>query len=431
MQCPICRGPENWKNVDEYRIKPEGMSLCMTCGFISYPSKYKTKEEILEYYRNDYRKAPSASNIFTGERKLHYHAHFLEEILSAWKREGKNPVYCDVGAALGMTLNWLRGHFPNADLNGVELTRGFVRNAKHLFGFDLKEDLDESKEYDLILSYKTLEHILDPDVELKRYIKALKPDGYLYISVPIWFGPLVNFGVGGFDIEYYYSPDHINTWTLKHFEGLLKACGGEIVKVNRTYYGDSYLVKRNEWLATESREGCYDDPEKILENLKKVFEVYECTAAGDYSKPIKIWPNFPSGWATYYEANRKQLDTLGFDYIYKEVLLKAIEACPTESDVHRLAADVCTRYEQYEKALEHLKIRNQMSPNMPDTFVMVATCFREMGKRASSKEDRIKFIKEARNSTEILKSISSQAYAEAMNWIMLDNSKIPTDSERL
>lgn len=430
MQCPICRGEEKWKNIDEFRVKPEGMSMCETCGFISYPKRYKTKEEILKYYETDYRNAPSANNIFTGERKLHYHAHFLVDVFNAWRAEGKTkPVYSDIGAAFGMTLNWLRGHFPEADLNGVELTKSFVRNAWHMFQVRLDKDFDDSKEYDLILSYKSLEHIMDPDVELRRYIKALKPDGYLYISVPLWFESMRNFGLSGFDTEYYYSPDHINTWSKKQFEGLLKVCGGKIVKVNRTYYGDSYLVQRDDSLLSSNRQECYEDPSAIMENLKKIFAANEAYQTQNFAEAIKIWPNFPSAWFNYYEMNRKQLHELGFEFIDKEVIDASIAACPNEADMRRFSADICTRYERYEEALEHLRIRNEMTPGMPDTFSMFGTIFRELSKRAKSPADKVRFLKEAKNVTEILKQVSSQTYAEAMNWIMLDNSKIPTQFE--
>lgn len=430
MQCPICRGPENWKNVDQFRIKPEDMSLCMTCGFISYPKRYKSKDEIIKYYENDYRKCPSANNIFTGEKKLHYHAHFLTELFNEWKKAGKTkPVYCDVGAAIGMTMNWLRGHFPEAEMYGVELTKTFIRNAWHLFHVKLDQDFDDTREYDLILSYKSLEHILDPDVELRRYIKALKPDGHLYISVPLWFQELKNFGVGGFDVEYYYSPDHINTWTLKHFEGLLASCGGKIVKVNRTYYGDSYLVQRDDSLLTDDRTACYEDPAVIEDHLAKIMAANIAFQANDFAEAIRLWPNFPSAHFNNYEMTRRHLHELGFDHIYKEIILKGIDACPNEADMHRFAADICTRYERYEKALDHLQIRNVMQPNSTDTFGMFGTVFRELSKRAEKEDEKLKLLLEAKKVTEILKSISSQTYSEAMNWIMLDNSKIPADFE--
>ncbi len=43
MRCIVCDN-SNWENVDQFRIKKEGMSLCKSCGFVSYPEKYKKKE---------------------------------------------------------------------------------------------------------------------------------------------------------------------------------------------------------------------------------------------------------------------------------------------------------------------------------------------------------------------------------------------------
>jgi len=429
MQCPICRGNENWENVDRFRIKPEGMSLCRNCGFISYPNRYKTKAEIIKYYEDEYRRPPGASNIFTGERKLHYHAHFLHDLLNQWKQSGnEEPVYCDVGAAIGMTLNWLRGHFPKAKLHGVELTKTFVRNAWHLFNVKLDQDFDDTIQYDLITSYKSLEHILDPDVELRRYIKALKPNGHLYISVPMWFNELKNFGVGGFDIEYYYSPDHINTWNEAQFEALVGVCGGRIVKTNRTYYGVSYLVQRDDDLKVD-RQACFQNPDEILKNLETVFHANEAYQTNNFSEAIARWPNFPSAHFNDYEIRRKEHHGKGWDHIYKNVIERALEMCPDDAEIHRFAAELCMRYEQYELALEHLAKRNELQPQHPETFSLFGACFREMSKRSKDPESRIKFLEEAKKVTEVFKQVSSQNYAEGMNWIMLDNSKIPTPFE--
>ena len=432
MQCPICRSADSkWKNVDTFRAKPEGMAMCEHCGFISYPERYKSKAEIFEYYKKEYRAAPTINNIYTGERKIQYHGHFLGDLFNEWKKQKrKDIVVVDIGSAFGMFLNWVKHQLPNAEVLGVELTTSFVRNAWHLFQIKSTPELDTSRRYDVIASYKSLEHILDPDIELKSYIDSLKEDGVLYVSVPIWFETMRNFGVHGFDLETYYSPNHINTWTRKHFEGLIKIAGGEIIKENRTMYETAYLIKRG--LAAETdRNICLDDPAAVMENLRKIFEAGQAFQTGDFGKVLETWPNCPTAWQNYYEMNRKMFHELGFEHIYNEYCQKALAACGEDADIHFMVGDLCARYDHYEKAIEHLNTSNRLRPNMPNVFGLLHNCFRALSKIAKDEETKVKFYKQARQAAKILGDISSQNKGEAMTWLMYDNAQIPTPFEAL
>lgn len=431
MECPICRTKEpKWENVDKFRIKPEGMSICMECGFVSYPDLYKTKDEIIKYYEKEYRSSPQTGNLYSGQRKLHYHMAFLEKTLKKWQAEKrKDLVVSDVGAAFGMFLNWIKSFFPEADINGVELTQSFVRNAWHLYNIKLEKDFDGGKKYDLISSYKSIEHIMDPDVELTRYISALKDDGILYLSSPIWFRTLCNFGTRGWDIEYYYHTNHINVWNKDQLEALIKVCGGEIIKENNTLYESTYLIKRNDSFKTDDRSSLKQDPKKIMTNMQRIFAANEAYETTHYSDAIKIWPNFPYAHVARYEHNRKKYNDLGFDAIYNGIIKEALESCPDEADMQYLAADICMRYNKYDEAIKHLKTCQEMRPNTPGVFTALSNAFRTLGERSIEEKDKIKFFIESREASQILKDVSLQNFVDATNWIMFDNSKIPTPFE--
>jgi hypothetical protein len=79
MICVNCN-KNDWSNVDQYRLKPSGMCICNNCGMVSYPSKWKSYEEIKKHYQSEYRKPPTSSNYFTGQRKLHFHNSFLQDL---------------------------------------------------------------------------------------------------------------------------------------------------------------------------------------------------------------------------------------------------------------------------------------------------------------------------------------------------------------
>lgn len=431
MTCPMCRAETpKWENADKYRIKQEGMALCTECGFVSYPERYKTKAEIIKYYEKDYRSAPQVGNVYTGQRKLHYHSQFLQPVFKKWIEGGnKAPVVSDIGAAFGMFLGWVKDHFPDADINGVELTKSFVRNAWHEYGVKLDSDFDDTKKYDLISSYKSLEHILDPDIELSRYIDSLKDDGVLYLSVPIWFKAMVNFGSNKWDIEYYYHPNHINTWTQDQFEALIEVCGGEIVQRDYHIYESTYLIKRNESLKTKDRSSLKQDPNRIKEYMARVYAANEAFQMGKLDDAVKIWPNFPMAHIARYEHNRKIFHELGFDKIYNEPVAQALESCPDEASIEYLAADVCMRYNKYELALQHLDRCLQLRPHMPNVYSSISNCFRVLAERSVVEKEKIEFFKKSREAATHLKNTNLQYFAEATNWIMFDNSNIPTPFE--
>lgn len=431
MICPICRNTgADWKNVDQFRLKPEGMALCDICGFISYPKKYRSKSEIVAYYKKDYRAPPNASNVHTSIRKVQYHAHFLADVIKEWRAAGRKAVVTDVGSAFGYFLNWIRGELPGSEVCGVELTTSYVRAAWNRYQIKTTDEFDDSRQYDLVASYKSLEHILDPDVELRRYIKALKPDGFLYLSVPLWFEQMKNFGMNGFDLEYYYSPNHINTWTRKHFEGLIRVSGGEIVKQNDSYYEATYLVKRNDALVTDDRSSLFENPEEIIEKMTRLQQASEAYQAGDFRKVLELWPNCPSAWSTHYEMNRKQLHDLGFDYIYKEICVGAIDATGGDADAHWLAADICARYDRYDAAIQHLNEANRLRPNMPHVFGALVNYLGALGKLAKDEKAKVNFFMQARQAARILGEIAPEHKTEALTLELYYDSHVPTPWEQ-
>lgn len=436
MLCHICQS-DDWKNVDEYRDKPQidgkpvGMSLCQTCGFISYPSKYKTKAEIYEYYRKEYRGgAPHFGNLTTGERKLHYHAHFLQGVFNGWEKDGnKKPKIGEVGAAIGMVGNWFKQGFPDCEYHGTELTETFRKVAFHEFGIRLQDELPQDPDsYDLLVSYKVHEHLFDPFEELQMYHKLLRKDGFLYISVPTWFGRLENFGMSGFDLGYYYHPDHVNVWTKKLFESLLKKAGFKIFKYNNEIYGDTYLCKKCD--PQELTDADFEKPDEIIEHLKTIKEVSEHCKVGRFDEAVKLWGNFPIAWMNAYDLARADLDRefegngLQIANAFKE---KAEKGCGKNVDIDRLYAEILMRYGHYQKAAEVLQDCLERRPNQANMLMPLSHCFRELSYRVSDPNEKLKLRATARDICRRVIQVDKQAQTEAWNWALKDSSEIDID----
>lgn len=434
MRCIVC-SKNDWENVDEFRELPKhegkavGMSLCKSCGFISYPSKYKTEEEIKEYYRKEYRGGPpSYGNIITGARKLSYHANFLKEVILKWRDEDVKPVIGEVGAAIGMVGNWFKNNVRNCEYHGVELTKTFVNTAFHEFGIELKENLDLSKKYDLIMSYKVAEHQLDVDLRIREYAEALNEGGYLYISVPTWFNHLENSGVGGFDLEYYYHPDHINTWTRVHFEEILRKCGLKIVKTDRLVYGDSYLCKRDD--SEMEKEQKLEDPDQIRGALKRVKEAFVFMKTQKAEQALERWGNFPAAWVCYYEQNRQKFHDKykGNGAQIAEILHEEMtKACGPTLHAEHLKADILVRYGQYVPAIETLEGILETKPSDTRALFALSQCFRSIAEGEKDSVKKARFLMTARDICRRIASIDEQMKPEALNWALRDDSQISAD----
>lgn len=434
MRCLVC-DHDDWQNVDEYRDlqkhddKPVGMSMCKNCGFVSYPKKYKSKDQIKEYYRKQYRGAPPTfNNLVTGERKLQYHQHFLKEVFMKWHDNKTKPVIGEVGSAIGMALNMYVQLFPECSVHGTEWDVPSRMVAFHEFGVRLGEELPQQFKYDLIQTYKVAEHQLDVDLELSMYHSLLKDDGYLYISVPTWFEELCNFGTGGFDLEYYYHVDHINVWTKKLFESVLKKAGFQVIKYDGYMYGDTYLCKKTEPQALTSED--FEKPEEILEKLKRVKQAFVHFRKNEFEQAIGQWPRFPIAWSGLYEFTRKDLHQKhGGDgkAIIKDFVGRCEMALGDHSEVDRLRADLCMRYGMYDQAAEVIDRALQKKPNQAGTLMQLAHCFRQMAQSTPDPEKRLQWFMTARNICRQAAQVDKSAMMEAVNWSLVDSTNMPID----
>jgi SAM-dependent methyltransferase len=431
MRCLVCDHDDKWVNVDEYRTVPKGMSICSHCGFVSYPSLWKSEEEIKQYYRKDYRKPPTIANYWTGHRKLHFHNAFLKDVLKKWRDEKAEPVVGEVGAAYGLFLNFVKEVVPGAKVSGTELTTSYRRNAFHEFGIELSEDFDFSKKYDLIASYKVAEHMCDVDRHIRACIEALKPGGLLYISVPTWFGRLTNFGMGGFDLEYYYSTNHINVWTRKLFEYVLKKAGAKVIKFDDQLYDESYLCVRDDSLMQDLEPDfeSYADIRQRMAKIKKVAELY---AETKFDECVELWPDFPEAWVGKYEKSRQKLHQIGFDRVKSEFIAEAFKACPRSVEIMIMAGDLSMRYERYNEAIEHFENALQARPGLSPALKGLAHSLRHLSRLAmleGKASEGWQLLEKARNVMRYLRQVSPQDEQEALNWIYDDNARLPMPSE--
>jgi 2-polyprenyl-3-methyl-5-hydroxy-6-metoxy-1,4-benzoquinol methylase len=387
-----------------------------------YPGKYKTEEEIKEYYRKDYRGAPQVQSLYTGERKLNYHAYFLTPLFEEWRKLGiDKPVIGEIGSAFGMFLNWVRGQIKDADLSGCELTTAMRKVAKYEYGINLTEEFDFTKKYDLIVSYHVLEHQLDPDINLKKYAECLKPGGVMYLSAPVWFRDADNSASGSFNIEEYWHPNHINYWSDKHFDWIIAKSGLEPIVKNTEIYGNTYLLKKSDKVAVM--------PEfNPAENLDYADRAYKCWMAinkNETALAIDLLPNCTTAWIHHYEFNRAKFDK------DKDALNKFIDQaskdCPTSGNLQILLGDIRTRYEEYDLALDHFGKALRLKPNNPTIIMGIANCYRMKAKKETDPVVAGQLTHKCIDALSFVRQNSMEFRDKAISWLFYDYSQLSID----
>jgi len=279
----------------------------------------------------------------------------------------------------------------------------------------------------MIMSYKVLEHQLDPIEELKKFYSLLNDDGVLYISVPTWFNVLSNFGLEGFDLEYYYDANHINVWSQEIFENILARAGFEIIKQDHVMYGDTYLCKKNESL--KLTEVLKLDYKTIVDKLDKIKKAYDLYTEYKFEDAIKTWYNYPGAWVSILEMNRKLLAEKGFQQFELEFIVPMLIACPTSPEVLISATDYAMRAKEYLTAIEYANKAILAKPNNPVSIGQLATIHKEIAIRSQNEADKIEHFNRAKHFATSLLDTSLQNRDDAISNIYFLNSLIPTPSE--
>lgn len=297
----------------DYRNAKIGFKIDRKTGFVTYDER----PDLEEHYRKSYRKNVVLNNIVTTNRKLEYHKAFLRPIL---EKDGKDKSVLDFGCAFGSTLGWLRSL--GWKTRGYELTDGFVNYGRNVMGLDIVQEKEplvgDHRKHDLVICYHVLEHVPEPMKLLAQLMQCLKPGGYLYLSVPIWFGTLDEpSGNTTVDFEHLFHIDHIQVFSHNSIRALLDAAELKIVAEETKVYGHTFLISREEGKAPEYGD---DDPDEIIQKIVKAKEAIGLLQK-DPAAASKVYPDFPDAYV--FESMKIQKDFP----LMKAALDRGLENC--------------------------------------------------------------------------------------------------------
>jgi SAM-dependent methyltransferase len=326
--------------------------------------------DLLKFYRNEYRPAPTHQNLLTTTHKRMYIAKFLEDFLNERdpKKAGKQMICGDVGCATGYIPAWLRGIGHKA--TGCELTTQYRRFSEHFYGIPIPENLEKKHRYDLITIYHVLEHLMEPDKKLAQYRDLMDDDGRILVSTPEWFDVIEepsNLPLNSFDALFH--KNHINLFSAISLKNLFAKVGLEIVKEDHITYGQTYLLKKCE----PTQLKVVEDWEKQVEKMEKIKAAITAHMKGQHEIAIETWRRFPEAWIA--QAHGKEAKEPGRQ---ADIFKRALEIMP---DNMRLLMAYGTWLYMREDLKGALKVFEAIAQYKPNETLLIFTgyCHGKLG----------------------------------------------------
>lgn len=137
-----------------------------------------------------------------------------------------------------------------------------INNHQVLPGFDGVE------KFDIIYCYEVLEHVINPEELLIEFYNNLSENGIVVIVVPNDFNPIQIFSCIKYSMEpWWISPiEHINYFTPKTLQLLLRRCGFDIIEMRGTFPIDFNILNGENYVGNYSLG-------RILHNKRKKYEI--------------------------------------------------------------------------------------------------------------------------------------------------------------
>ena len=144
----------------------------------------------------------------------------------------------EIGCGMGATLGYIKNKYPFAAVYGIELESNIVEMAQHYIpdiicgNIENMELTYEENFFDYIIFADVLEHLINPDVILKKVKKYLKSSGSILASIPniMHYTVVLELLKGNFtyDDSGILDRTHLRFFTLNEIMRMFGQCGYEI-----------------------------------------------------------------------------------------------------------------------------------------------------------------------------------------------------------
>lgn len=232
-KCPICFYTKGEALHQQEFLKEDGNPLpdrydvvsCSSCGFC-FADVNATQKNYDEYYKNMSKyesmelSSGGGSNSWDMERLAK-----TSDVLEGYLRN-KNAKILDIGAGLGGLLKTLRKKGFN-NLYALEssprCTEVMIQDGINAVQGTVSSNLEEyfDIKFDLIILSHVVEHVYELRSSIKRLSFILNEHGVIYVEVPDASGYERFYKVP----FYYFDMEHINHFTEKYLDLLMRSCG--------------------------------------------------------------------------------------------------------------------------------------------------------------------------------------------------------------
>lgn len=244
-KCPWCGSDKAQINLwlkDEFLSKEDfHICECLNCGLL-YTMPRPSKDKIGEYYKSEEyyshqeNKKGFIPKVYEAVKKINLKHKY--KLASNGLKVGK---VLDVGCGVGDFLHTAEMH--GWECTGVEPSEDAkVIAQKRMNGKIISsEDLENIPEgfFDLITMWHVLEHVDDLRWQVEQLRRLVKPKGRVVIALPNY---------KSYDGQYYKElwaaydvPRHLNHFNKTTLTKIFKACGMELVKIDKLRW-DAYYI---------------------------------------------------------------------------------------------------------------------------------------------------------------------------------------------
>lgn len=201
------------------------LAKCADCSFV-FMRKIPTMKELSDYY-SVY--AYGSEKVMPEPTRIS-----LEALIGGFDAYRNNNRILDVGCGEGWMLEIAKNY--GWEVYGTEYSPRAVeiceaKGIKMYPGILDPEKMDV-KEFDVILSSETIEHINNPKEDFGNITKLLRKGGLLYVTTPNFNSLLRLLLKSKYDIIKY--PEHLSYYTRTTLNNLLSSCGLKKIKILTT-----------------------------------------------------------------------------------------------------------------------------------------------------------------------------------------------------
>ncbi len=212
---------------------------------------------------------------------IDYYVYPRQELVQLIQETTEMPLrILDVGCGCGALMARVKGLYPKSEVWGIELVPEIAEIASHmgkiLCGDVEKMELPWKKEYfDYVIMGDVLEHLMDPEIVLKRLQKYLKQGGHIIVSMPnikhySVILPLLKWDRFSYEDAGILDRTHVKLYTGTEIRKLILRCGYEI-----------------ETMSAIGTERPNEEEEAVIDELCSVVKVQDKTSFLAYQYIVK------------------------------------------------------------------------------------------------------------------------------------------------